>query len=103
MQPVQFSVMYSGISAPAFFVAADDALVEVVDVEHGEVDELVLPVHDRAIAVIVERIAFVGLVHRGLGGAILLCDGHIENAPIEVSSGLDYALISAAGISFDSW
>ncbi len=71
MQPVQFSGMYSGISgemllksrsvavpagtserasdrsagrsllAPAFLVAADDALVEIVHVEHRQVDQLV--------------------------------------------------------------
>src|SRR6185312_5729741 len=54
--------------AVAFLVAADDAFVEVVDIEHGQVDRLVGSVNERAVAVVVVGIAFVGLVERGSGG-----------------------------------
>src|SRR5262249_7278966 len=50
--------------ARAFLVAADDPLVEVVDVEDRQLDGEIAAVDECAVAVIVVRVALVGLVHR---------------------------------------
>src|SRR5262249_49422213 len=54
--------------APAFLVAANDALVEVEHVQDRQTDPLVGAVHQRAVGVVVKRVAFVRFVHRRLGG-----------------------------------
>ena len=136
MQPVQFSVMYSGISgemllksrsvavpagtserarrqvggqvllAVAFLVAADDALVEIVDVEHRQVDQLVGPIDQRAVAVVVERVAFVGLVHRGRGGRLAAIMARLLDVGSSCGSmtalGLEYVACTVAMCHFSS-
>ncbi len=49
--------------AIAFLVAADDALVEIDDVEQGQADKLVLRIDKGAEGVIVEGVLFGRLVH----------------------------------------
>ena len=52
--------------AGAGFVIADDAIVEVLHVEHGEFDLEVTAIGERAVGIIVMRIVMMGRVH-GLG------------------------------------
>src|SRR5581483_8710192 len=54
--------------AVALLVPADDPLVEVVDVEHRQVDALVGAVDRGAVTVVVEGVLLTRLVHgRGVG------------------------------------
>ena len=61
------------VLAVALLVAADDALVEVGDVEHRQADQLVGAVDEGAVAVVVERVVLGGLVHGRRGDG---CGNH---------------------------
>src|SRR5205085_9617446 len=60
----------------AFLVTTDDALIDIIDVEHRQTDRLIAAVGEGAVTIVIARIAFVGVVHgwfgRSRGGHLLL-------------------------------